>query len=420
MIKRWLMFLIPGLISLSTVGTLYVAPASSLDFMEQFYLRWAFLLKWVPLVILGMSVSLTLYFRSNRLSWLGLFFIALYGYLFHDFLGLETWLPLRNLTQPLGESLSIFPYLIPLQCLVIHVWGHVDPLRPEGMILLVALVGEFLGLPILFLIGGPFLLDGLSWLNGWVIPIGAIQTIPVLPVGLLMGLGVVLWWNVERSYYENGKAVLFWLAMVTTVPFLPGFEWYLVGDVPLHFFIGSGVTSFLLLGWTLNYAWSKAYRDQLTQIRGRMALDERLERLTGQYTLVMIDIDEFKSFNDTYGHDDGDKVLQNVAEILERHSGGQVYRFGGEEFTIVYAGRTVEDVEDELESIREAVANNKVKVTRKSQRATKVLEKRVTISLGAAEPTENLDHPEKVLNAADEAMFKAKEEGRNELKLANG
>ncbi|MFB6357056.1 MAG: GGDEF domain-containing protein, partial [bacterium] len=132
----------------------------------------------------------------------------------------------------------------------------------------------------------------------------------------------------------------------------------------------------------------------------------------GIYTIAMIDIDKFKDFNDTYGHDSGDVVLKQVARLLESNASGTVYRFGGEEFTIVYPGYGLEEVEEELEQLRKVIANNKVEVTRKSNRATKLLERKVTVSIGAAEREED-DTAEEVLNRADNALFKAKDEGRN-------
>jgi diguanylate cyclase (GGDEF)-like protein len=418
MIKRGFIYSWPALLSLGFANMLLYTPSPFLSPVTAFYQEWASLLIWIPLFGLLGCVAMTIYFRSSRLGWLGLFLIGLYGYLFHDPLGFP--LPTGPYVQPYRSSLMVFMFLIPLQFLVIHLSGTINPVSLEGGLLILSLVGEFLGILILFRTMGPLITEGLNLLTTWAIPIPHGGEIPLIPLSLLCLLAGVLWWDPRRNYYAHGQFLLGWMGFVTCLPFYPGFEWYLADDTPFHFYSAMGLTAFMLATWTLNYAWSKAYRDQLTQIRGRLALDERLERLSGTYTLAMIDIDEFKSFNDTYGHDDGDKVLKTVAAILDRQSSGDVYRFGGEEFTIVYTGRGTDAVDGELESLRQAVADNKVTVTRKSQRATKELEKRVTISLGAAEPSPSLDTPQKVLNAADEAMFDAKEKGRNQLILTSG
>jgi diguanylate cyclase (GGDEF)-like protein len=146
-----------------------------------------------------------------------------------------------------------------------------------------------------------------------------------------------------------------------------------------------------------------------------MALDEKLKKLRGDYAIAMIDIDKFKNFNDTYGHDSGDVVLQVVAELIESESSGYAYRFGGEEFTLVYPHRLAPEVEEELENLRETIANTRVGVTRKTKRAKKLLKKKVTVSIGLADSAGKYNTALEVLNAADNALFKAKDEGRNRL-----
>ena len=83
-----------------------------------------------------------------------------------------------------------------------------------------------------------------------------------------------------------------------------------------------------------------AFRDELTGLPGRRALNEKLQRMGRIYTLAMADVDHFKVFNDTHGHDVGDQVLRMVAAQLRRVSGGgHAYRYGGEEFTLVFPAR---------------------------------------------------------------------------------
>ena len=103
-------------------------------------------------------------------------------------------------------------------------------------------------------------------------------------------------------------------------------------------------------------AYLMAFRDELTGLPGRRALNERLQRLGRQYVLAMADVDHFKSFNDTHGHDVGDQVLKMVASRLRKvGGGGRAYRYGGEEFTLVFPGRSVEQCLPHLEAVRQAI-----------------------------------------------------------------
>ena len=163
-----------------------------------------------------------------------------------------------------------------------------------------------------------------------------------------------------------------------------------------------------------------AYTDELTGLKGRRALNESFMGLGKRYAIAMIDIDHFKNFNDTYGHDVGDKVLKMVASILDTVQGGKAYRFGGEEFTLVFANKSVDKVNSELERLRVAIANEVIYLNPKSNaKPTKNKPEpkpvSVTISLGLAEPDAEHSTPEEVLKFADEGLYKAKKAGRNKL-----
>jgi GGDEF domain-containing protein len=171
-----------------------------------------------------------------------------------------------------------------------------------------------------------------------------------------------------------------------------------------------------------------AFYDELTGLPGRRALNERLGSLDGSFTLAMVDIDHFKAFNDTWGHDVGDQVLKLVAARLQRvGGGGTAYRYGGEEFSILFPGRRVISVMQHLESLRKNIESYKL-MLRESGRprnpgpgstmpivsgANKWIS--VTVSTGVAERADRLDPPEAVLEAADKALYRAKNDGRNRV-----
>ncbi|NIQ02555.1 MAG: diguanylate cyclase [Nitrospinaceae bacterium] len=171
--------------------------------------------------------------------------------------------------------------------------------------------------------------------------------------------------------------------------------------------------------------WQRVYIDELTDIPNRRALDERLAMLSGEYAIAMMDIDHFKSFNDTYGHDEGDNVLKLVAGLLSEELGDKVYRYGGEEFCAVFNGLHAEDAYMFVNKVRRKLEerdfyirkpNSKREHTSAADRKkTKENGKKVqvTISIGIANPGDRATTPEEVLQLADKALYQAKEKGRN-------
>src|SRR5215471_8936666 len=99
-----------------------------------------------------------------------------------------------------------------------------------------------------------------------------------------------------------------------------------------------------------------AYHDELTTLPSRRAFNDALLGLKSPYSIAVVDIDHFKRFNDTHGHDTGDQVLRLVATNLACITGGgQAYRCGGEEFNILFPGKTTAEVLPHLEKLRGAV-----------------------------------------------------------------
>ncbi|MCQ4287328.1 GGDEF domain-containing protein [Pseudomonas stutzeri] len=173
-------------------------------------------------------------------------------------------------------------------------------------------------------------------------------------------------------------------------------------------------------------AYQMAFRDELTGLPGRRALNERLQRLGRSYVIAMADVDRFKAFNDTHGHDVGDQVLRLVASRLRKvGGGGRAYRYGGEEFALVFPGRDLEHCLVHLEAVRQAVEDYPLQLRDKSNRpknAERGRQRRgnssaavasVTISIGVAERLMTQRSPEEVIKNADQALYSAKSAGRN-------
>lgn len=171
-----------------------------------------------------------------------------------------------------------------------------------------------------------------------------------------------------------------------------------------------------------------AFRDELTGLPSRRALNERLMTLPRAYTIAMLDIDHFKKFNDTYGHDLGDHVLKMIAaRIAGIGGGGTAFRYGGEEFTVLFPGKSIDEAVPFLEALRKNVqayrlalrASDRPKKTKGDKRQRGGWRGKrsvsVTISIGVAERDDQFVTPEDVTQASDRALYRAKEKGRNQV-----
>lgn len=171
-----------------------------------------------------------------------------------------------------------------------------------------------------------------------------------------------------------------------------------------------------------------AYRDALTGLPSRRALDETLRALDGPFTVAMVDVDHFKRLNDTYGHEVGDQVLRMVAAALARvGAGGRPFRYGGEEFAVLFPGLDAAACLPALEAVRAAIedaafvlraADRPRKRPRKPKRRQGGRRVRVTVSVGLAERTAPDTPPADALRAADRALYRAKDAGRNRVVAA--
>ena len=160
----------------------------------------------------------------------------------------------------------------------------------------------------------------------------------------------------------------------------------------------------------------EAMTDALTNLANRKAFDERLEELcagedASPLTLAILDIDHFKRFNDTWGHQTGDQVLRYVATVMSRVCPGDRFatRFGGEEFAIIFPGEKAGSVTAVLETIRHEVASRSLR-----RRSTNDDLGTVTISAGFAQRLPG-EAAAALLERADAALYASKRAGRNRV-----
>jgi len=220
-------------------------------------------------------------------------------------------------------------------------------------------------------------------------------------------------WARRRTYIESG---FFWAVAASYLA--------LVAE-------GLGTTAYLVTAGLImvfvlvEATFAMAYRDGLTGLPGRRAFEETLTTLSGRYAIAMVDIDYFKKVNDEYGHDVGDQVLRFIATRIAETDGARAFRFGGEEFALIFPGTSRSEAVSALDEKRKEIADDPFALRgedRPKKRPKRVEPrpggpKRLTIkvSAGVAERGGRLLKPEEVLRAADQALYRAKRAGRNRV-----
>jgi len=230
---------------------------------------------------------------------------------------------------------------------------------------------------------------------------------------------------------------------------LAGIQFGGIGRAGTGYFATAGL---ILVASVVENSYVLAYHDELTTLPGRRSFNETLQELDAQYAIAVVDIDHFKRFNDDFGHETGDQVLRMVAARLERVTGGgQAFRVGGEEFAIVFPEKSVKEVLPHLEALRVAIEQSRFllrgvperrSASRGSDRRSQRMSRRgrqsklpdprqselqfaqpevsVTVSMGVAEKTGRMRTVEQVVQAADKALYRAKDAGRNRVEVASG
>lgn len=244
--------------------------------------------------------------------------------------------------------------------------------------------------------------------------------IPQISLLFLLLAAVVTLWNVWRRPAPV-EGALFGVVIAFGVLLLWPLRPYLAT-------IFCSAASLLLILAIIQDSHNMAFRDDMTGLPSRRALNEMLRGLGGRYAIAMVDVDHFKRFNDTYGHDVGDQVLKVVAgRLMAVSGGGRSFRYGGEEFTVIFPGKTTKEAAPHLEKLRQAIAeykmalrsDNRPKDDAKGQdnrvRNTSSRDVSVTVSIGVAETGGRYASAEEVIQAADAALYRAKNGGRNQV-----
>jgi diguanylate cyclase (GGDEF)-like protein len=276
----------------------------------------------------------------------------------------------------------------------------------------------FVGLVVLI---HPIQVRAASLMQGEIVPKGYSDwsrlSQPALLVFLLAGAVMLIYQLDRRRPVESG---LFWALVTAFIALNAGGASHLSSV----YFASGG----LILGIAvLETSYTMAYHDELTQLPSRRALNQALLKVGDAYTVAMVDVDHFKQFNDTYGHDTGDQVLQMIASRLaDVTGGGKAFRYGGEEFAVIFANKSVDEAYSSLETLRKKIEATPFKVRDADRREKRKKAKkrevprlhakkrvRVTVSIGAASCDGDGRAADLVLQAADKALYRAKNSGRN-------
>lgn len=309
-------------------------------------------------------------------------------------------------------------FLLPLNLVAIAMIGERGILTPRGLGRLILILSQCLLVAWVCLPGqrGAAALLEYGFVNADLVAWTPIPQLALLAFGSAFGIQIVRF-CLHRNAIDGG---ILW-ALVAAFIALQGNH---LGWAATSFFATAGLILVIALFET---SYRMAYHDDLTGLPGRRALNETLLKLVSRYAVAMVDIDRFKQFNDKHGHDVGDQVLRMVASKLERvPGGGKGFRYGGEEFAVVFPGKSMADVLPHLESLRKAVQatcfvlrgpdrpKKKPDTPRPQRGPGKAVF--VTVSIGVAERDEVRRQPSQVIRAADEALYRAKKAGRNQVR----
>jgi diguanylate cyclase (GGDEF)-like protein len=254
---------------------------------------------------------------------------------------------------------------------------------------------------------------------------------PMMPIG-----------PITASMFMTATVALLFKFARDRRPLDAGLAWSLLPSLLACFSTGPLRTAYLAAGAiaitvsVIETSYQLAYEDELTRLPGRRAFNQTIAALDDEYAIAMVDVDHFKKFNDTYGHEVGDQVLRMVASRLASVTGdGRSFRCGGEEFAVVFPGKKADDVIEHVEQLRRTIEDSMFSVRGPSRSQRRRDERRychsprhlqnqklgtsVTVSIGLAQPRTIDDDVKWVIEAADKALYAAKQRGRNRVVVAS-
>ena len=358
-----------------------------------------------PFTVAAAALLLGWRFNRSRL----VFAIAL--------LALSEYLLLKGVAAPRDRFyFHAMTFLLPINLALVALLPERGTLTPAGLLRWVLLAVQVL---VVVFLAQSFPDKALKFLTARLLPARFTAWTPVSQPSIIAFVAIVAllalaWWREPQSPVRG-----YFYALIAVFAAL---SWPTAGPGQEILLATAGL---ILVVAVIEASYMMAYRDGLTELPGRRALNEALPRLSGQFTVAMVDVDHFKRFNDTYGHDAGDHVLRLVAaRLAQAPGGGTAYRYGGEEFALVFAGKGQDECLPHLEELREIVETSRFTMRRRFRPRVKPKNDKgkksrqaitITVSIGVAERNHRHASPDQVVQAADKALYRAKEAGRNRV-----
>ncbi len=395
------MQLLRSLLLLAVPGTLFSA-AVYLHLKVPVPSAWIPLLEMFPYLAVAAGLFLGWRFNRSRVLWAIALLVLVERAL--------------SLVTPFGREyvLQLAPVLVPLNLAMFSWWSERGLFTLHGLLRLVILLLQ-LGVSIwlYFKWAG----EVIAWLGRPLVESPVLNQLPLSQLSLLvilLSLIALLFRFIQKV--EAIESSFCWSLGAVVA----GFWW------PQEFIFWAGIAVFLLTIALVESSFKMAFNDELTGLPARRAMNEFLLKVGRRYTVAMVDVDHFKKVNDTHGHDVGDQVLRMVATCLRRVSGGgRAYRYGGEEFAVIFPNKDMDRALPHLEALRETIASvgfvvrgrkrSKPKVEGQKSKSSGKARLQVTVSIGVATRDDKNTTPEQLIKAADQALYKAKKGGRNQV-----
>lgn len=251
-------------------------------------------------------------------------------------------------------------------------------------------------------------------------PIGDITNLMIcIMLGALTSLMVI---KLRNSFFASFSTIMLGLIYIGVASYLLKYHFLWIGIINQIIVITLTFTCMFIIKYLLKsrdfeYTYKLATTDGLTGLHNHRYFQEhmvnnieRSKRYKSSFSLLLIDIDFFKKFNDTYGHQAGDAVLRQVADTLKKlvRASDLVARYGGEEMAIILDNATISEALSVADKVCKQVAANPYKLS-------EGIERHVTISLGVATFPFHGETPAELIEYADRGMYRAKENGRNSV-----
>jgi len=365
----------------------------------------------LPYILFSIALLLCHSFSQGRMGMIAVAMMLAYFFIQH-----RLQVPLSVGTTKLEFCLLAF--LLPVACMVVYAFPNKRFFSLSGMGYLV-LMASFLAWA--FLTVDHFSENGSEELwQGMLFSIEELSRLPFLAILysiICVGISAIM----VLTRNEPVDSAIYSCLLLSSITF----GWFQISFISAILFSWAGV---MLIYNVISTSHKLAFIDQLTEIPSRRALENEMAHLGRNYSIAMLDVDHFKKFNDTHGHDTGDHVLRLVAKKLRKTGGGaKVFRYGGEEFTVLFKGKSADQTIEYLDQLREEVANYDMVIRDKDQRpkddkqgskkrgrANSDKTVNITISIGVSDSSQHRN-PVKVIKSADDALYKAKQKGRNRV-----